>query len=291
MAHIIGVGIAALDIINITDGYPDEDSKIRAVAHNVRRGGNTANTLSVLSQLGHHCSWCGTLGDDAGSEVIKQDLRKYHIDISYSKLIQDGHSPTSYITLNQQNGSRTIIHYRDLPEYGYADFRTLDLSEIDWIHFEGRNIEETERILQYLSTSYPDVRVSLEVEKPHIGIEKLFSKVQLLFFSRQYVLDEGYKNPEIFLADMTIKYKHLIMVCSWGDQGACAVDSDMQMYCSPAIPIDKVVDTIGAGDTFHAGFIDARINGDDIAQSLNRACRLASNKCSQYGFDDITLEP
>jgi len=80
MAHIIGVGIAALDIINSTDGYPVEDTKIRAVAHNVRRGGNTANTLSVLSQLGHQCSWCGTLGDDAGSEVIKQDLRKYHIE-------------------------------------------------------------------------------------------------------------------------------------------------------------------------------------------------------------------
>jgi len=289
MANIVGVGIAALDIINITDGYPVEDSKIRALAHKVRRGGNTANTLSMLSQLGHHCSWCGTIGDDTASEVIVQDLQKYQIDISYCKRVKDGFSPTSYITLNQQNGSRTIVHYRDLPEYAYDDFILHDFTAFDWIHFEGRNIDETSEILAYLSANYPGLSISLEVEKSQLEIEKLFPQVQLLFFSRQYALNAGYKKPEVFLSEMAAKHKQLIMVCSWGDQGACAVDVDSRVYCSPAMDIGQVVDTIGAGDTFHAGFIDARVNGCDIQHSLRRACRLAGIKCGQYGFDDITL--
>jgi len=221
--------------------------------------------------------------------VILQDLQKNKIDMSYCKRVKDACSPTSYITLNQQNGSRTIIHYRDLPEYAYDEFILHDFSAIDWIHFEGRNIDETSQILTYLSTSYPGLNISLEVEKSQFEIEKLFPQVQLLFFSRQYALSTGYEGPEVFLSDMAVKYKQLIMVCSWGDQGACAVDLDSRLYCAPAVDIEQVVDTIGAGDTFHAGFIDARVNGYGIEQSLRRACGLAGKKCSQFGFDDITL--
>jgi len=289
MANIVGVGIAALDIINITDGYPVEDAKIRALAHRVRRGGNTANTLSVLSQLGHGCSWCGSIGDDAASEVILQDLQKYRIKLSYCKRVKDGHSPTSYITLNQQNGSRTIIHFRDLPEYAYADFILHDYSAVNWMHFEGRNIEEISRMLDYLALNYPSVTISLEIEKMHVNIEKLFPKVQLLFFSQQYALNTGYDNPEVFLTDMATKHQQLMMVCSWGEQGASAVDIDAQVYSSSAPIIEQVVDTIGAGDTFHAGFIDARLNGADLKHSLSRACQLASKKCRQFGFDGMSI--
>ncbi len=289
MAHIIAVGVAALDIVNTTDGYPAEDAKIRATAHNVRRGGNAANTLSVLSQLGHQCSWCGTIGDDAGSELIVQDLNRNHIDISHAKQVKGASSPTSYITLNSQNGSRTIIHYRDLPEYEYADFITHDFSKVHWVHFEGRNIAETFRMLAYLCSNYPAVNVSLEVEKSHKGIEKLFPNVQLLFFSQQYVLDAGYAKATAFLGDMAHKYRQLMMVCSWGGEGAYALDVDAKIYCAPALAIEDVIDTIGAGDAFHAGFIDARINGYAIERALNHACSLAGRKCCQFGFDGIAL--
>jgi hypothetical protein len=51
MAKILGIGIAALDIINTVDGYPNEDAEVRAINQRVCRGGNATNTLVVLSQL------------------------------------------------------------------------------------------------------------------------------------------------------------------------------------------------------------------------------------------------
>ncbi|MEA3643199.1 MAG: ketohexokinase, partial [Lamprobacter sp.] len=66
-ASLLGVGIATLDIINQVERYPAEDAEVRASAQRLLRGGNCANTLAVLSELGHHCRWAGTLADDLGA--------------------------------------------------------------------------------------------------------------------------------------------------------------------------------------------------------------------------------
>ena len=289
MAHFVGVGIAALDIINTTDGYPPEDSKVRAIRHDVRRGGNTANILGVLSQLGHECHWCGVLGDDQSSEIIRSDLLKHNINMDYVKVVESGHSPTSYIILNKHNGSRTIVHYRDLPEYAFADFKQYNYSTVDWIHFEGRNIDQTAQCLGYVASRYPHTMTSLEVEKPHVGIESLFASVKIVFYSRQYALSAGFENAMDFLTQQTWLNNQLICVCSWGDQGACVRNAQGQVYCSPAIKYGEVVDSIGAGDTFNAGFMHAYQINANIQFALEFACSIAGKKCSQYGFDGISI--
>jgi len=139
--NILGIGIATLDIVNTVDGYPREDSK-------VRRGGNVTNTLVVLSQLGHRCSWGGVLAKEPDTAYILRDLERHHIDYRYCRQVEDGTAPTSYILLNRRNGSRTIIHYRDLPEFTHREFRRIDLSPFHWIHFEGRDVAHTRKMLE-----------------------------------------------------------------------------------------------------------------------------------------------
>jgi len=130
MATILGIGVATIDIINTTDGFPDEDSKVRALSQRINRGGNVCATLTVLNQRGHTSSWCGTLGDDTAALHIRDDLDKQQINISNCHTIINSCTPTSYISLNQLNGSRTIVHYRDLPEL------TFEPKLISWIYCE-----------------------------------------------------------------------------------------------------------------------------------------------------------
>src|SRR5699024_382974 len=94
-------------------------------------------------------------------------------------------TPTSYVTVDRATGSRTIVHYRDrdLPEFSFVDFARIDLSTFDWLHFEGRNIAETERMLEFARERYPSLPRSVEIEKPRGGIESLFSKASILLFS------------------------------------------------------------------------------------------------------------
>ena len=126
MAKILAVGIATLDIINTVESYPLLDSETRALSQHKTRGGNATNTLAVLSQLGHQCYWAGVLIDETDTQLIRKDLALYNIDISACQKAANGKMPTSYITLDQQTGSRTIVHFRDCPEYSFASFKALD---------------------------------------------------------------------------------------------------------------------------------------------------------------------
>jgi len=174
MAHILGIGIVTLDIVNSVEGYPAEDAKVRAVAQSIRRGGNTANTLTVLAQLGHRCALASALADDPDSRYIRDDLAAHAVGIAPCKVFSGAHTPISYIVHNRRNGSRTIVHHRDLPEYPFEAFQRIDLSHYDWCHFEGRNIEETAKMLHRVK-AHNHLPCSLEVEKARPGIERLFA--------------------------------------------------------------------------------------------------------------------
>jgi ketohexokinase len=59
------VGIATLDIINVVDTYPAENSEVRALSQQKVRGGNATNSLVVLSQLGYQCQSNQKMGLDS----------------------------------------------------------------------------------------------------------------------------------------------------------------------------------------------------------------------------------
>ena len=283
MARILGVGIATLDIINTVSAYPPEDAEVRAVSQRLARGGNATNTLVVLSQLGHDSHWAGTLALEPDAEHILHDLARFNIDTSHCWQLEHGKVPTSYVSLSQQNGSRTIVHYRDLPEYDFAHFRLIDLHRYHWLHFEGRNVGETRAMLAHAKAVAPAVTRSLEVEKPRPDIETLFGEANILLFSRAYAHAKGYDEPEPFLRKMALLARDASLVCAWGDQGAYGLHQG-DFITSPAQPPAQVIDTLGAGDTFNAGIIHARLAECDWPTALEAANRLAGKKIGRVGF-------
>ncbi|MDR9436201.1 MAG: PfkB family carbohydrate kinase [Thiohalophilus sp.] len=289
MSRILCTGIATLDIINQVDHYPAEDEEMRATAQFVRRGGNAANTACVMSQFDHQIELLTTLGEDAAGQTICQDLQQYGVNTRHMVTLPQGRTPTSCITLNQRNGSRTIVHYRDLPELRPGDFPLQEVERYDWFHFEGRNIETLENILVQLKEHRIDQPVSIEIEKPRPGIERLYPYADILLFSRAFAKACDYTCADGLFDDLRRRDVNAILIGAWGDEGAFACDATGQRYHAPASAPARVIDTLGAGDTFNAGVILALLEGRPLDSALNAACELAGRKVGQNGFANLNL--
>jgi len=276
-----------LDIVNEVAVYPDEDSEVRALARDRRIGGNMANSLRVLRQLGHTCAWCGTYADDASGHEILAGLGRQGIDTAAAVGHAGSATPTSYVSLSRATGSRTIVHFRDLPELGAADFARVPLERYDWLHFEGRNPAETARMLDDCARRRPGLSVSMEIEKPRPGIERLFEGPGVLFFSRAFARNCGFDDPKAFLANQWQRTSADILLLPWGEHGAYGQARGAAPRFAPAHAPVELVDTLGAGDVFNAAVIDGMLRGLDLSRMLARANRLAGHKCGRRGLEGL----
>jgi ketohexokinase len=283
MAKILCIGIATLDIVNTVEQYPHEDDEIRILAQDKRRGGNASNTAVVLSQLGHQCSWAGTLVDEADSQTILDDLIFFQVNYQSCRILEHGKTPTSYIALSRKTGSRTICHFRDLPEYDFNDFIQISLEEFDWIHFEGRNVAQTHKMMHFVKQKHPKITISLEIEKNRPAIEQLFALADILMFSRHYALSQSFSDCQHFCEQKHRLLPEKTIFCAWGEAGAGAI-INAHYYWQDA-KLVKTIDTLGAGDVFNAAIIDQLIRQHTIKQSLQFGCQLAGIKCSKMGLN------
>jgi ketohexokinase len=284
MAHILGIGNVTLDIIHHVDAYPHENAEIRCSNREHRRGGNTANLLVVLAGLGHACSFAGVLAGDSAGRQVSADLLDNGIDIAPCRTCDSGSMPVSSVLLSAATGSRTIVHYRDLPEFSPADFTALDVQPFDWLHFEGRNIAALQAMLHHSREHYPAIPRSLEVEKTRDGIEDLFGLADVLLFSEDYACQRGYEQPERLLQAIHADHPAAVACCTRGADGAVAIDHRGRVFRHPGAAPGKVIDTLGAGDTFNAAIINGSLAGLGMAAILEQACMLAGRKCTRDGF-------
>jgi ketohexokinase len=232
----------------------------------------------VLAQLGVETFWVGNLTTTA--EVVDRSFARHGVDASLAVRIPNAVMPTSYILLSEATGSRSIVHYRDLPEYQAEAFLELDLQGFDWVHFEGRAVDQLAAMIRH-ARGVRGLQVSLEVEKPRAGIEGLFELADLLLFSHDYARAQGFAGAEALLHSLP---RGIVASCTWGAEGAWAIDRDARILQAAAPSFGPVVDTIGAGDVFNAAMVDALSSGATLEQGLSESVALASLQCAHEGL-------
>ena len=132
----------------------------------------------------------------------------------------------------------------------------------------------------------PDTAVQTSA-KEGIGIEALLDLPDLLLFSRAYAEARGYPDAPALLHALRPQCPRALLVCAWGMLGAAVMDRHGSLWESPAFVPPQVMDTLGAGDVFNAGFIDGLLRGGAPRQALDQACRLAGRKCGQFGLEGL----
>lgn len=281
MANILLVGTATLDLVFTLEHAPGADEEMRAQQLRTVRGGNAANSAVVLSQLGHRCHFVGTLADAPESAVITEDFVRYGIDFQHSPRLP-GKPPTSSIYLSHE--ARSIVHYRDLPELTADALDRIALDELDWAHFEGRNVQALSAMMHTLRRRRPALPVSLELEKPRPGIEQLYTLPDWLLCSRGFAEQHSPGPLANFLCQMRKLAPQAGVIVAAGSEGAYGMQGAQLHHASAQAP-GQVIDTLGAGDTFNAAIIAALLSEQPLPAALHSACALAGRKCGMRGFN------
>ncbi|RMD80137.1 MAG: ketohexokinase [Gammaproteobacteria bacterium] len=290
MPAVLGVGVAVLDRLLLLERFPEEDAELRAVGQALLPGGNAANTLLVLARLGHRCSLLAPLAQDAEAGLLAEALARRGLDLAACPRLP-GRTPTSCILLSRATGSRTILHHRELPELEAAHLDRVPVEAYAWLHFEGRNPEQTGIMLRRARARAPGARRSLELEKARPGLEPLLPLADLLILSRAFARALGLAGPEAALAWARERAPRALVAVPWGEEGAWGQAPGEAPVRVPAARPSEVVDTRAAGDSFAAGLIHALLAGRPLAGALGYAAALAGAKCASLGLDDFPLPP
>ena len=280
MARILLVGTATLDLVFGVDHFPHADEEIRAQSLRVTRGGNAANSAVVLSQMGHQVEFLGVLADAAETTVITEDFARYGVVYKNCPRLP-GKPPTSSIYLT--GDTRSIVHYRDLPDLSSEAIRAVDIQGCDWVHFEGRNVEAVEAMMRHVRDFCPGLPISLELEKPREGLAALYCLADMLICSRNFARHIS-ADREDFLSLMQQQAPQARIVLAAGERGAYALDEKGATVHAAALAPADIVDTLGAGDTFNAALLDGALQGLSLSSILHHACNIAGRKCGVSGL-------
>ena len=82
----------------------------------------------------------------------------------------------------------------------------------------------------------------------------------------------------------------MLWICAWGAVGAFAVEFKgraASCYFAPALTVQTVIDSTGAGDVFIGGSLAALVAGMQPLEVLQRGCAIAARKVAQEGLEGL----
>ncbi len=247
-------------------------------------GGAEFNVAVGLSRLGHAAGWAGRLGDDEFGAEVLAFARGEDVDVSRATLDPD--APTGlYFKEWRALGQLRVNYYRAGSAASRMRFDELDVDYLlsgEILHLTGITASLSESCHDLISNlisaaNERDVTVSFDLNVRH-GLLKgrdprevlgpLAARADLLFLSEEEakLLFGGDDAGRVEEARGDIRAATVVV---HGAEGAFAVEeggvSEM-----PAYPVD-VVDTVGAGDAFVAGFLSGRLRGWSAGECLDLA--------------------
>jgi 2-dehydro-3-deoxygluconokinase len=258
-------------------------------------GGAEANVAIGLARLGTPVAWLGRVGDDGLGRRIVRELRAEGVAVH---AIVDPAAPTGLLLKETDGMGRTEVVYHRRGSAGSrlapVDLAAVDGVDLSLLHLTGITpalSADAAATVEATLERWPDVPVSFDVNhRSRLWDAEDAAPVYRSLAERADIVFAGYDEALLLAPDAADPEDAALriaalgpaeVVVKLGSEGALAV-VDGTVHRLPAVPV-RVVDTVGAGDAFVAGYLAERVLGRSAATRLRTAVRAGAAACTHAG--------
>jgi sulfofructose kinase len=280
---LVGVGLNATDTVIPLSTYPARGSKTEYSTVSTLPGGQVATTVVACQHWGLRTRYVGKLGDDLAATLHREAFSHAGPDSGVdTRIITVPGAPSAQsLILVDAQGERTVLIRRD----ERLALRPTDLDR-EWItNARALHVDGYDTAAATLAATWAreaNVPVVADLDELYPGVEDLLANVDYLIVSRDFP-SRLMAEPDLekALRQMHRRYNCRLAAATLGQEGVLAWDGS-QLLHTPAYRV-PVVDTTGAGDIFHAGFIYGLLQDWPLERQLEFACAAAALNCTEVG--------
>jgi sulfofructose kinase len=291
MPAVVGLGYCAYDILAIVPYMPEfDDVRMTHASALVHDGGGPVGTsLAALARLGVPSGYVGVLGDDPEGRWLREMFIQEGVDVSRLRMSDEVGTNVCLLLVEQGTARRAIAcHPRVSPSalvLDDADRRYVQAARV--LHLDGQFLPAAVQAARWAREA--GVRVCLDGNHPRPGLEELLPLVDWLVVAEPFPQEATGLHDANQAARALLRLGPEMLLVTLGEAGCRAWirpeapgAAPKDPLCLPAFAVEAV-DTTGAGDAFHGGFLYGMLQAWELPRVLAFANAVAGLSCQTLG--------
>ena len=249
---VVGMGLNSVDFLTVVPEFPAPNSKMKMLQFSKQGGGQVATALVALSRWGVKTKYIGKVGVDELGQFSLQSIRQEGVDVSSVTIEPNAINQFATIIVDGSTGDRTILWNRDdRLMYREGELRKEEVCCGKILHLDGHDIHAAIQCMRWAKEE--GIPTVVDLDKVESLTSELIKEIDFLIVSSRFpTLYTGISDQKKAFLELQ-KQTHGFLCATLGHSGTMAWVNGKFFYAE-GFKV-KAVDTTGAGDVFHGGFI------------------------------------
>lgn len=281
---IVGIGASTLDRFIVVDHYPTGREVQQVISSTTDGGGPVATALAVAGEYGARTAMIDSIGDDMVGRHILDDFEKYNVNTEAIQVESGANSGVATILVKQSTGERAVFFERSTanePEFVDAHKQLIESAYM--LHINGRHRQLMRAAMDVAKEVGTIISLDGGAQRYDEDMKPITEASHIVIVARDYA--EKYTGTTNLEDACRIIHERgaCIAGVTDGANGSYFVWPDGTNYRCKPFPQDAVVDTTGAGDSFHGAFLAKLSNvlhSESAKVSLTNAVQGDTSLCA-----------
>jgi sugar/nucleoside kinase (ribokinase family) len=238
-------------------------------------GSSSAIFACGAARLGLKVAFIGVCGDDVFGRFMLDEMQKRDVDVSHV-IVRQAEKTGLSVILNQETDRAILTHLGLIPTLQASDISDSLLQQARHLHVASYFLQTAlQPGLPGLYQRACDLGLTTSLDTNYDPSEKWIGFDELLAVTDIFLPNEKEAvslsaESNVDLAARWLGSRVKALAIKLGADGALSIRDGVSIRVA-SIPV-QVIDTVGAGDSFDAGFIYGYLNNWDLEKTLRLAC-------------------